>query len=90
MRKPSSLSEPTRCLLLQRASGEMLPPSIADGGIELYAVCGRKVVKADEKRRAEGTQELQQKEFEILAKSHLRNLRQDALIECRSPECKKS
>ena len=28
-------------------------------------------------------------QFEIMAKTHLRNLKQDAQIECRAPECRK-
>ena len=88
-RKPSSLVEPLRSHLLSARDGEMVPPNIGTGGIELYTVCSRKVVKADEKRRTEVAQDLQQKEFEIMAKGHLRNLKQEAHIECRSPECKK-
>ncbi len=88
-RKPSSLVEPLRSHLLSAKDGEMVPPNIGTDGIELYTVCSRKVVKADEKRRTEVAQDLQQKEFEIMAKGHLRNLKQEAHIECRSPECKK-
>ena len=88
-RKPSSLVEPLRSHLLSARDGEMVPPNIGTDGIELYTVCSRKVVKADEKRRTEVAQDLQQKEFEIMAKGHLRNLKQEAHIECRSPECKK-
>jgi peptidyl-prolyl cis-trans isomerase SurA len=88
-RKPSSILEPLRSHLLAARDGEMVPPNISEGSIELYAVCSRKVIKADEKRRTEVAQDLQQKEFEIMAKGHLRNLKQDAHIECRSPECKK-
>ena len=88
-RKPSSLVEPLRSHLLSARDGEMVPPNIGTDGIELYTVCSRKVVKADEKRRTEVAQDLQQKEFEIMAKGHLRNLRQEAHIECRAPECKK-
>lgn len=46
----------------------MVPPNISDAGVELYAVCARKVIKADEKRRNEITDDLRQKEFEIMAK----------------------
>jgi peptidyl-prolyl cis-trans isomerase SurA len=88
-RKPSSIIEPLRSHLLAARDGEMVPPNISEGSIELYAVCSRKVIKADEKRRTEVAQDLQQKEFEIMAKGHLRNLKQDAHIECRAPECKK-
>ncbi len=82
-RKPASLSEPTRSLLLAAKDGEMVPPTVGPGGIELYAVCGRAVVKADDQKRAAAQDELRQKEFELLAKRHLQNLRQDALIEYR-------
>ena len=89
IRKPSTFNEPLRSHLLSARDNEMVPPNIADGGIELYAVCSRKVVKADDKRRNEIGDDLRQKEFEIMAKGHLRNLRQEAHIECRAPECKK-
>ena len=61
----------------------MLPPATAAGGIEVYAVCGRRPIKADEKQREKAQEELAQKEFEIVAKRHLRDLRQDAHIEFR-------
>lgn len=83
MRKPASIPEPTRSLLLNAKEGEMVPPNMSSQGVELYAVCGRKVVKADDKMREQVAQELQQKEFEVLAKRHLRDLRQDAHIEYR-------
>ena len=83
VRKPSAITEPTRTLLLNAKDGEMVPPSTSTGGLELYAVCGRKVVKADEQKRTQAQQELQQKEFEIFAKRHLRDLRHDAHIEYR-------
>ncbi len=82
-RRPSTLTEPTKSLLLSAKDGEMVPPNVASGGIELYAVCGRQVVKADEQKRTAAQEELRQKEFELLAKRHLQNLRQDALIEYR-------
>jgi peptidyl-prolyl cis-trans isomerase SurA len=46
-------------------------------------VCGRKVLKADDQKRELAQGELRQKEFEILAKKHLKDLRQDAAIEYR-------
>ena len=82
-RKPSSIPEPTRSLLLNAKDGEMVPPNMSSQGVELYAVCSRKTVKADDKMRDQVAQDLQQKEFEALAKRHLRDLRQDAHIEYR-------
>jgi peptidyl-prolyl cis-trans isomerase SurA len=82
-RRPSTLTEPTKSLLLSAKDGEMIPPTVGAGGVELYAVCGRQVIKADESRRTAAQEELRQKEFELLSKRHLQNLRQDALIEYR-------
>jgi len=83
VRKPSSIPEPTRSLLLNAKAGEMVPPNMSTQGIELYALCERKVTSADEKKRDQVAQELQQKEFSVLARRHLRDLRQDAHIEYR-------
>lgn len=82
-RKPSSIPEPTRSLLMAAGDDEMLPPTIGEGGIELWAVCSRKVIKAAQAKRATAQEKLRQKEFEILSKKHLKDLRQDAHIEIR-------
>ena len=81
--RPSSVAEPTRSMLLNARDGEMLPPAAAGTGIEVYAVCGRRAVKADEKEREKAQEELAQKEYEIIAKRQLRDLKQDAHIEYR-------
>ncbi len=82
-RRPSAFTEPTRTLLLNAKDGEMLPPSVGEGGIELYAVCGRDVLKAEDQKRTLAEGELKQKEFELLSKRRLKDLRQDAHIEYR-------
>lgn len=81
--KPASIPEPTRSLLLNARDGEMLPPTVAQGSVELWVVCGRKVVKADDQKREVAENSLRQKEFDILARKHLKDLRQDAAIEYR-------
>ncbi len=81
--RPSTVAEPTRSFLLSAKDGEMLPPQTTAGGIEVYAVCGRRTIKADETKRAKAQDELQSQEYERLAKRHLRDLRQDAHIEIR-------
>ncbi|HEY7083659.1 MAG TPA: peptidylprolyl isomerase [Hyphomicrobiaceae bacterium] len=81
--RPSAISEPTRSMLLNARDGDVLPPTTAAGGIEIFAVCGRRSIKADEKEREKAQEELAQKEFEIMAKRQLRDLRQDAHIEYR-------
>jgi peptidyl-prolyl cis-trans isomerase SurA len=82
-RRPSAFQEPTRTLLLNAKDGEMLPPLAGEGNIELWAVCDREVLKADEQKRTQAEGELKQKEFELLAQRHLKDLRQDAHIEYR-------
>lgn len=82
-KKPASFPEPTRTLLLNAKDNEMLPPSVSEDGIDLFAVCGRDVIKADDQKRTKAEGELKQKEFELLAKRHLKDLRQDAHIEYR-------
>jgi peptidyl-prolyl cis-trans isomerase SurA len=81
--KPSSIAEPTRSLLLSAKDGDILPPSAAPGAIELFAVCNRRTVKAADSAREKAQEDLRAKEFERLAKSYLRDIRQDAHIEFR-------
>ena len=81
--KPSNIPEPTRSLLLNAHDGEMLPPTVAGNGVELWAVCGRKVVKADDQKRESAENSLRQREFDVLSRKHLKDLRQDAAIEYR-------
>jgi peptidyl-prolyl cis-trans isomerase SurA len=81
--KPSSIPEPTRSMLLSAKDGDMLPPATAGAGIEIYAVCGRRPIQTDAKVREKAMEELAQKEFDIVAKRYLRDLRQDAHIEFR-------
>jgi peptidyl-prolyl cis-trans isomerase SurA len=79
-RKAGSIGEPTRSFLINAKDGEMVPPTVGAGGVELYAVCGRQVVKADDQKRNAAMEELRQKEFELFAKRHLRVLRDEASI----------
>jgi peptidyl-prolyl cis-trans isomerase SurA len=81
--RPASLPEPTRSLLLLAKDGDVLPPATLANSIEIYAVCGRRAVKGDEKQRDNAMAELQQKEFNVVAKRHLFDLRQEAHIEYR-------
>ena len=82
-RLPSTIPEPTRTLLLSARDGEMLQPQLGPRGIELYAVCSRRKVKADQRKREVAKQQLRQREFELVAKRYLKDLRQDAHIERR-------
>ena len=79
----STIAEPTRSLLLSARDNEMLPPNLSAGGVELYAVCGRRNLKLDEEKRQAAETQLTMQEFEKLAQRYLHDLRKDALIEMR-------
>ena len=83
IRKPNNFAEPTRTLLLNAKDEEMIPPSVTTAGIELIAVCSRKVVKATEEKRNMAAAEIRQEEFERISKKHLRDVKSDAVIEYR-------
>ena len=82
-RKPSNFQEPTRTLLMNAKEQEMIPPSVTSGGIELLAVCKRTVIKAEDRLRDEKIAEFRQAKFERLARKHLRDLMDNAIIEDR-------
>jgi len=83
-RRPASkFPEPTRSQLIQARIGEMPPPSLSPQGIQLYAVCGRRVVANNKKKVVTEKRKLKMQEFNILAERHLRDLKQDAFIEYR-------
>ncbi len=82
-RRPDAIPEPTRSLLLNARDGEMLPATVGQTGVELWMVCGRKVVKGSEQAEERAKDELRQREFELLARRHLQDLRQDATIDRR-------
>lgn len=83
-RKPASIPEPTRSLLLNASVGDLLPASVGQGSVELWALCNRKAQGGGDGSLRENAQnELRQKEFEVLAQKHLKDLRQDASIEIR-------
>ncbi len=82
-RKAATINEPTRTMLLNASNNEILPPTVGEGGVELWAVCGRSAVTAEVSKRDEVEGQLKQKQFELMAKRHLKDLRQDAHIEYR-------
>ena len=60
-------------------------------GVEVWAVCERKEVAADKaaagaggEQRSSAKEERRRKELEILARKHLKDIQQDATIDCRA------
>jgi peptidyl-prolyl cis-trans isomerase SurA len=79
--KPGSIAEPMRSMLLSAKDDDVLPPVTTSAGIELYAVCSRRGLNGNEERRSRAMADLQSKELDVMARRHLRNLRQEANIE---------
>jgi peptidyl-prolyl cis-trans isomerase SurA len=79
--KPGSIAEPMRSMLLSAKDDDILPPVTTSSGVELYAVCGRRPIGGSDAQRAKALSELQGRELDILARRHLRNIRQEANIE---------
>lgn len=79
----SQLVQPTRAILLAAKEGQMTPPTITSSGIESYVVCARRSVARNDQQRQLVRSKLLSQEYDILARRHLRDLRQDALVEYR-------
>lgn len=83
-RKPANeMPQPTRALLTVAKTGQLTPAYVTPTSVELYAVCGRRTVQADNSQREEVERKLMGEQFEILAMRHLRDLRQEAYIDYR-------
>ncbi len=82
-RTPNQLPKASRAVFLQAKSGEMTPPDITSNGIELYAICSRRTKAGNKKERAAVKNKLRQKEFTLMRRRYLRDLRQEAFIEYR-------
>jgi peptidyl-prolyl cis-trans isomerase SurA len=65
----------------------MVPPAITAAGIELFAVCARRVQKASDTKREKAQEELMMREFDAYSKRHIRFLMTEARIE-RPPAAK--
>ncbi|HRD75458.1 MAG TPA: peptidylprolyl isomerase, partial [Hyphomicrobiaceae bacterium] len=79
------VKEETRTFLLTARDGEMVPPSITAAGIELFAVCARRVTSGTDAKREKAQEELMMREFETYSKRHLRFLLHEAQIHRQTP-----
>ncbi len=79
----TKMVQPTRAILLSAKEGEMTPPVITSSGIEMYAVCARRSVNRNDEQRKQVRSKLLSQEYNILARRHLRDLRQEAFVEYR-------
>ena len=80
-RSASQVEQPIRAILLNARAGEMTPPSVTGTSIELYAVCSRRQTKGNSPERRKLQAKFQQQELSVVSRRHLKNIRQDALID---------
>jgi peptidyl-prolyl cis-trans isomerase SurA len=81
--QPASIVQPARLLVMNAKMGQMTPPTLSASAVEMYAVCGKRSVKGDDKTREDMQRKLMNEEMGIRADRLLRDLRQDAFIEYR-------
>lgn len=82
-RTAQQVPQPTRAILLASQEGQMTPPTITSSGVELYVVCAKRSVNRNDEQRQKVRSKLLSEEYDILARRHLRDLRQEAFVEYR-------
>lgn len=82
-RSADQVPQPTRAILLASNEGQMTPPTITSAGVELYVVCAKRSVNRNDEQREKVRSKLLSQEYDILARRHLRDLRQEAFVEYR-------
>lgn len=82
-KKAENYTHPSRALLMAAKPGQLTPAYITSTGVELFAVCSKRTVRANDTQRRKVQAELIGQEYEILATRYLRDLRQEAYIEYR-------
>ena len=80
----SSISEPTRSLLLNSNDNTMIPPLAEQSGVALYAVCGRRSGSKSLAAREAAVRNLRQQGMEVYGRKYLSDLRREAHIEYRN------
>lgn len=82
-RTADQVPQPTRAILLASQEGQLTPPTITSSGIELYVVCAIRSINQNDEQRQKVRSKLLSEEYDILARRHLRDLRQEAFVEYR-------
>ncbi len=75
------LKDPLKSILIKTEPGQVTPPSIVRGGIEIVAVCNRKEVSLKDKKRKNVESRLKSQQFNQFSQRYLRDLRRDAVLE---------
>lgn len=80
-RAADDIPQPARALLLAASAGQMTPPMVTASGIELYAVCARHTVQANDEQRRTLQAKIADEEYQRLARGYLGDLRASAFVE---------
>ncbi len=80
----SSFAPEARPMIAKSGADQMTPPVVLKDGVEAYAVCKRYSENSDDKKdKKNEKKDERQQQFELLAASYLKKLRQEAHIEYR-------
>jgi peptidyl-prolyl cis-trans isomerase SurA len=84
----ADLSQQLRQILDSTAVGHLTPPEQTSEGMQMFAICERRVTKSDTPEMREIRDQMLQQKFGAKAKRYLENLRRSAMIEYKMPEDK--
>lgn len=79
----TDLPPPLRDLLDKTAVGHLTPPEMTRQGVEMVAVCGKKVTSVDTPKKKEIREKMFADKYEKRSKSYLERIRKSAMIEYR-------
>ncbi len=79
----TDLPPPLRDLLDKTAVGHLTPPEMTRQGVEMVAVCGKKVTSVDTPKKKEIREKMFADKYEKRSKSYLESIRKSAMIEYR-------
>lgn len=82
-RNSTSLSKEQAAILSKVGENKVTPPKKTDQGVEMLAICNKRETSGEEVARLAAQSTLINKEYTELAKRHLFDLRQSAIIEHR-------
>jgi peptidyl-prolyl cis-trans isomerase SurA len=80
-RNSSDLSPQLRQVLDQIPIGKLTPPEATNGGVEVFALCGKERTTSETPGKKEARDELYQARFQEQQKRFLAELRKSAMIE---------
>jgi peptidyl-prolyl cis-trans isomerase SurA len=81
VRSSASLPAPLRTMLNNLEIGKLTTPETTAQGVEVFALCGKEVTRAETPRRQEARQEIFAKRYEAQSKQYLERVRRSMMIQ---------